>query len=51
MSGKPLLDLAEQLQAVHPRHVDVREDHDQLRLDPAAQLLQGQLARVAKCTT
>ena len=32
-SGKPLLDLAEQLQPVHARHVDVGEDRDEGRLD------------------
>src|SRR5205814_8246925 len=31
--GKPLLDLAEQLQSVHAWHVDVGEDRDQRRLD------------------
>jgi hypothetical protein len=38
----------EQLQSVHPRHVDVRKDHDQLRLDTLAQLLQSVLARVGE---
>jgi class 3 adenylate cyclase len=32
-SGKPLLDLAEQLQPVHAGHVDVGEDRDQCRRD------------------
>jgi hypothetical protein len=39
------LDLAQQLQAVHPRHVDVGQDHDDVGLDPAVQQLQRRLAR------
>ena len=44
-SGEPLFDLAQQLQPIHPWHVDVREDDDQGRLDPVGQLLQRRLSR------
>jgi hypothetical protein len=34
--GEPLFDLAQQLQAVHARHVDIRQDDCHARLDPAS---------------
>src|SRR5271169_5331293 len=43
--GEPLFDLAQQLQAVHARHVDVRQDDCHARLDPASQQSQRLLAR------
>src|SRR5208337_1961099 len=43
--GVQSLDFAEQCQAVHARHVDVREDDDQLRLDLAGEPFERRLAR------
>jgi hypothetical protein len=31
--GSPLLDLPQERQTIHSRHIDIRQDHDQLRLD------------------
>src|SRR6266446_6825332 len=42
---EPLLDLAQQLQAVHPRHVNVRENRDQCGLDLASEAIQRLSAR------
>src|ERR1700722_2757644 len=38
--GSPLLDLPQERQAVHSGHIDVRQDHDPLRLDFAGKTLQ-----------
>jgi nitroreductase len=43
--GEPLLDLGQQLQAVHPRHVNVREDRDQRGTDFPREPIQRLLAR------
>jgi hypothetical protein len=37
-AGEPLLDLRQQLQPIHARHVDVGQDHDQRRLDAVVEL-------------
>jgi hypothetical protein len=42
------LTLAEQLQAVHPRHVDVGEDREQLRFDLIGKELQSLISRVGE---
>ena len=47
-SGRCGLDLAQQGQPVHAGHVDVGQDHDQLRLDPAGELVQRLLARAGE---
>ena len=49
--GEPLLDLARQVQPVHPRHVDVRQNDDQLRLDPSPSSWSAPSAEFAKCIT
>jgi hypothetical protein len=46
--GEPLFDLAQQLQTVHSRHVDVRQDDDQLRFDPFMQQTQRLFARAGE---
>ena len=46
--GPPRLDLAQQLQSVHDRHVYVRQDHDQRRLDARGKLVEGFLTRVGE---
>ena len=46
--GVSHLDLAKQRQPVHSRHVDVGQDHDQLRLDAAHQPVQRFLAGVGE---
>ncbi len=50
MTGRSgcLLDLAKQRQPVHPRHVDVGQDCEQLRLDLLVEELEGFLARVGE---
>jgi hypothetical protein len=42
---EPLFDLAQQLQAVHPRHIDVRENRDQRGVDLASEPIQRLSAR------
>jgi hypothetical protein len=49
--GEPLLDFAEQLQSIHPRHVDVGQDREQLRLDFIVEKLNGLITDCAKCST
>src|SRR5688572_4317497 len=39
------LDLVQQLQAVHPGHVDVGQDQDQFGTNPVSELLQRAFAR------
>ena len=40
--------LAQQLQPVHGRHVYVRQDHDQLRLDARGKLVECFLTRIGE---
>jgi len=44
----PRLDLAQQFQSVHDRHVYVRQDHPQLRRDARAQLVECFLTRIGE---
>src|SRR5215831_10029710 len=46
--GPPCLDLAQQLQPVDDRHVYVRQDHDQLRLDARGKLVECFLTRIGE---
>ena len=46
--GPPRLDLAQQLQSVHDRHVDVRQDHDRRRLDALGKLVECFLTRIGE---
>src|SRR5215813_11945793 len=43
--GEPLLDLRQQLQAIHTRHVDVRENREKRRLDLLSEPIQCLCAR------
>jgi hypothetical protein len=49
--GEVLFDLAQQLEAIHARHVDVRKDDDQLRLDLAGEPFERRFARVGEMKT
>jgi hypothetical protein len=43
--GAPLLEDAQQFEPVHARHVDIRQDDDELRLDLAGEAIERLLAR------
>ena len=45
---KALFDLAQQLQPVNARHVDLRQDRDQSRFDAAGELAQCVLTRIGE---